>query len=156
MSKVLIETAQEETPCDNRTCEYVVPAGFDVFPARFSDEKFCSQKCRNREMRSQVQDRRRANPEKNRSDNNKRLARKYGVTEEAFGILWDSQMGRCAICQTTFDEDRPHVDHDHETGEVRGLLCSLCNPGLGFFRDDPVMLESAAAYLRRREGGDRE
>lgn len=75
------------------------------------------------------------------------------MSGEAFSLLWDQQMGRCAICSTPFDEDRPHVDHDHESGKVRGLLCSLCNPGLGFFKDDPELLEAAVRYLDRREGG---
>lgn len=153
MSKVLIDQAVTETACDNRTCSTVVPEGGEVFPARLQDLTFCSPRCRRREMRSQVQDRRRADPVKRRRDLDRRLSRKYGMTEEDFGILWDQQMGRCAICQISFDKDRPHVDHDHESGEVRGLLCSLCNPGIGFFRDDSELLDAAAAYLRREGGG---
>lgn len=52
--------------------------------------------------------------------------------------------GMCAICR-----ERPaeHVDHDHETGEVRGVLCFTCNVGLGNFRDRPDLLDKAVHYL---------
>lgn len=57
----------------------------------------------------------------------------------------------CAICGTVEwngRHKRPHVDHDHKTGRVRGILCSECNTGLGKFKDDPIILEAALAYLR--------
>lgn len=55
----------------------------------------------------------------------------------------------CAICHNEFEyQEQIKVDHDHETGAVRGLLCSLCNTGLGQFRDRLDLLEAAVAYLR--------
>ncbi len=59
------------------------------------------------------------------------------------------QDGRCAICDTTTPRGRGtwHADHDHKTGLVRGLLCNACNVGLGFLKDDPVLLRKAAEYL---------
>lgn len=60
------------------------------------------------------------------------------------------QDGRCAICRTTFPGGRWghfHVDHEHETGAVRGLLCTVCNIGLGYFDDSADRLAQAAAYL---------
>ena len=54
------------------------------------------------------------------------------------------QDGLCAICRTAA---AVHVDHDHETGAVRSLLCFNCNGGLGQFRDDPVVLRAAADYV---------
>jgi len=83
------------------------------------------------------------------------LRKKYGLSPAKFKALLDAQNGRCAICDALLDPAVPrgdgsvHVDHDHAVGRVRGLLCNRCNPGLGNFRDDPVLLEKAANYLRR-------
>lgn len=76
----------------------------------------------------------------------------YGLTPEQYAEMLEEQGGVCAICGT--DEwpgkgNRPHVDHDHSTGRVRGILCSHCNHGLGKFRDDPERLRAAAEYLER-------
>ena len=54
------------------------------------------------------------------------------------------QDGLCAICRSA---PAAHVDHDHETGAVRALLCFNCNGGLGQFKDDPLLLQLAAAYV---------
>ena len=54
------------------------------------------------------------------------------------------QDGLCAICRTA---PAAHVDHDHDTGAVRALLCFNCNGGLGQFRDDPFLLHVAAFYV---------
>lgn len=60
--------------------------------------------------------------------------------------LIETQKGRCAICSRTEDLV---LDHCHETRRVRGVLCSECNRGLGFFRDDPRRLVRAIRYLQR-------
>jgi Recombination endonuclease VII len=82
------------------------------------------------------------------------LRREYRLTDEEYGALHVEQDGRCAICREP--ETKLHhtgslcrlvVDHDHETGEVRGLLCSACNVGLGSFKDSPSRLSGAIAYL---------
>lgn len=54
---------------------------------------------------------------------------------------------RCAICRDTRGQRRLHVDHDHATGEFRGMLCHRCNQGLGQFRDNPALLLEAITYL---------
>lgn len=76
--------------------------------------------------------------------------KRYGLTREEQAALHEAQHGLCAICDTPMRKSC--VDHDHETGRVRGLLCNPCNRGLGQFGDDPERIERAAAYLRRKSG----
>lgn len=72
----------------------------------------------------------------------------YGLTQEMFLDLLVKQEYKCAICLDSISDDRmTHVDHDHSTGQVRGLLCFYCNTGLGKFRDNPASLQRAIEYL---------
>lgn len=71
---------------------------------------------------------------------------RYGLTREEWDARLIAQSGLCAICDEQMMD--PFVDHDHETGEVRGLLCSSCNFGLGHFRDSVEFLASAIRYLK--------
>ena len=74
--------------------------------------------------------------------------RRYGITDEEFAQRWEDQGGKCKICPTIFMlAGDAHVDHDHVTGDVRGLLCSSCNTGLGQFKDSAIILRRAAEYL---------
>lgn len=74
--------------------------------------------------------------------------RTYGIGFQEYGDLYLRQMGKCAICQEP--PLKPLVlDHDHETGEVRGLLCANCNSGLGMFKDNVGALAGAIQYLAR-------
>lgn len=77
------------------------------------------------------------------------LLRKYGLTEEDVFTLWREQGGYCGICPTRIFKDSLHIDHDHQTGVVRGLLCFNCNVALGHFRDDEARLRSALNYRSR-------
>lgn len=80
----------------------------------------------------------------------------YGLTPEQYHELLRSQNFCCAICQTPLKQiDRGwgkgrkhHIDHDHETGKVRGVLCSTCNVGIGHLGDSIEGLERALKYLR--------
>lgn len=74
------------------------------------------------------------------------LKRKYGLSLDQQQAMFERQKGQCCICK----EAQPlNVDHDHSTGEVRGLLCHRCNTGVGYFRDNPTFLQRAARYLKK-------
>ena len=80
------------------------------------------------------------------------LQSKYGIAPEQYDALLSVQDGRCACCGTneaggqwgTF-----HVDHCHDTGRIRGLLCNRCNTAIGLFGDTVEGVDMAAAYMRR-------
>ena len=77
------------------------------------------------------------------------LLHKYRLSSEQFDAMLIAQSGRCGICNNPFEGPKdPAVDHCHAAGIVRALLCSLCNRGLGHFKDSTDLLERAAAYLR--------
>lgn len=78
----------------------------------------------------------------------------HGITPEQFEAMLAEQENCCAICGMEGwlggrHPGSPHVDHDHRTGQIRGLLCAACNLGLGRFNDDPERLRAAAEYLLR-------
>lgn len=80
------------------------------------------------------------------------LRRKYGITMEQYTAMLAAQGGVCAICGGGDGSRRLAVDHCHATGKVRALLCASCNTSLGRLGEDPVVLERAAAYLRKHRG----
>jgi hypothetical protein len=78
--------------------------------------------------------------------------RTYGITIADYDRILSRQHGLCAICGEQRPEERTlHVDHDHATGTVRGLLCFRCNNALGDLRDDHELFRRAADYLDRDE-----
>lgn len=88
----------------------------------------------------------------------KRLWAKYGITFRHFNEIGRRQNWECAICQIKLDPHPPQkgarddaacVDHCHQTGKIRGLLCVRCNIGLGYFRDDPELLDAARWYAEQ-------
>jgi hypothetical protein len=76
------------------------------------------------------------------------LMHRYGIGADEFDELVKEQGGVCAICGR---ENPEHVDHSHDTGAVRGILCFNCNGGLGQFRDSIDALRAAATYLSARD-----
>lgn len=73
---------------------------------------------------------------------------KTGATKEQFDALF-TDGARCAICGATDEQATLHIDHDHATLHLRGLLCVHCNIGVGHFKESPALLEKAIAYLHR-------
>jgi Recombination endonuclease VII len=81
----------------------------------------------------------------------RRIKTYYGLTKDDYEAMYATQHAQCAICLRTLNEKGRHplhVDHDHGTGKIRGLLCAACNHGLGRFEDNPQRLLSAIAYLQ--------
>lgn len=90
---------------------------------------------------------RKPTPEKARL---KQIKYKYGVTEAQFLSMMLAQASACGICKTPFVETRGVcVDHCHETGKIRGLLCHPCNTAIGFLKDSPTICRLAAEHLER-------
>lgn len=75
------------------------------------------------------------------------LKRKYGITIEEKQEMYLVQDGLCKICCIKLNMQNCHIDHNHETGKVRALLCGTCNKMLGLARDDIFVLQSAIDYL---------
>ena len=75
--------------------------------------------------------------------------RRYNLTNKEYLNLFNQQEGKCAICNTPQIELKRKlvIDHDHETGKIRGLLCMKCNHGLGQFNDNPLIIKKALKYL---------
>lgn len=86
------------------------------------------------------------NPERSADHNLKKL---YGLPIGTYDKMFAAQEGRCAICKTddTGKHRRFHVDHCHETGKVRGLLCHGCNVSLGHYKHSIDILQAAITYL---------
>ena len=86
-----------------------------------------------------------------------RLKRLYGISIGHYEILYQLQDGKCAACKTpestvmrkSGKQKSLHIDHDHTTGQVRGLLCRNCNLALGHAKDDPAILASLVEYRRK-------
>lgn len=88
-----------------------------------------------------------------KSDWNAYLKRTYGITADEYDVMVGERRGRCEVCGQVpaGKRDRLHVDHDHSTGVVRGLLCSACNVSLGHVKEDPARLRALADYIERHQ-----
>jgi hypothetical protein len=81
------------------------------------------------------------------------LERTYGISLKEYEVLYGQQKGLCAICHRPEPTNNGRlflaVDHDHETGHIRGLLCSKCNVALGLFEDNVKSLAEATRYINK-------
>ena len=98
--------------------------------------------------KARVKARHQANPERTRNND---LKRNYGITLQEHQEMYDNQNGLCAICKNEGDGKwkKLCVDHDHETGKVRQLLCRRCNMVLGQVYDNISLLEEHIKYLKK-------
>lgn len=109
-------------------------------PRLAPNQKVCSKGCRNRRgLRLALEQKRQVS---------------LGIGHRRYLIIVAErkleQGGGCAICGRVESSDLPFgLDHDHETGQLRGWLCNPCNAALGFLQDDPALLDAAMAYLTR-------
>lgn len=88
----------------------------------------------------------RTKPEVKERVRRRRLELRYGITHDEYQALVIKQGERCAICT---QQKSLHVDHDHISGKVRGLLCGSCNRALGLFYDQVPLMEKAISYLKK-------
>jgi len=107
------------------------------------------------ERRRSVEPRKRGRDEqrKNRTRHRWEIAKKYGVTVHDVETALETQGYSCAICHTSEDalDHAMHIDHNHKTGNFRGMLCRSCNLAIGMMKDNPRALRDAADYLERSQ-----
>ncbi len=89
------------------------------------------------------------NPEQSRHQNLKRRVKKFGLTTEIFYKIHEAQKGLCEVCGCYPFRALLTMDHDHDTGEFRGLICEGCNSSMGHAKDDPKLLRELALYLEK-------
>lgn len=87
-----------------------------------------------------------------------RYRKQYGLTTAQVDAMRAAAKGHCPLCGKDMKGRTLNIDHDHKSGpafgtpiKVRGVLCESCNRGLGFFNDDPELMEKAAAYIRHHK-----
>ena len=104
-------------------------------------------------LRNARPDRIAANRERSRKwaqENRGRIAeRVYGMAPGQYAAMVEAQGGKCAVCLQPPSRGTLHVDHDHATGQVRGLLCQRCNVALGLLLDDPRRIAALMDYAER-------
>lgn len=74
--------------------------------------------------------------------------KRRGISPEQLVEKFESQNGKCAICQNEITLAESAIDHNHKTNEFRGVLCKICNRALGLFKDSPKILLNAYTYLK--------
>lgn len=125
-------------------------------PVRFyKTAKFCDECSKVRQARSKAEKRsakRKSDPTNHsKRDFESDLWKNYRLTLNDYNVMYEKQKGCCDCCGRHESEFKRklHVDHCHATGQVRALLCTRCNPGIGYFEDSVEKLEMAIAYLKK-------
>ena len=115
----------------------------------FVPRSWCN-KCRHipQSEKARLSHRERSRRNAKRPSNKRRQCVKFGITLLHYEEMLQAQGGVCAICGKQQEGRSLSVDHCHETGRIRGLLCTRCNLGIGNLQDDPGVLRKAIEYLR--------
>jgi len=81
------------------------------------------------------------------------LRTKFGITKVEYDLLLSKQHNKCAICGMYWDKNQKQfsVDHNHQTGKIRGILCMACNLGIGQFKENLELLKLACKYLENSD-----
>lgn len=107
------------------------------FSPKYAQTRICSDECRANRLKANLK--------------RHNLLRRYGITEEEWQEMFERQGKACAICRSTNAQRSDRfgwvVDHCHETGKIRAILCNKCNLGLGAFDDNEKLLFDAACYV---------
>ena len=134
--------ANKDRLADQKRAWFKSPAGVEYLKKRFCSPEYKKQKKEYAASSSGKENRHRAF-----------LKRRYGITDIKYAEMLAGQKGICAICKGVNRSGRRlHVDHDHGTKVVRGLLCGLCNTMLGHARDSSAILSKAARYIKAHAG----
>ena len=83
------------------------------------------------------------------SRRDRNLKYRYGINSDIYDSIYDEQQGICPVCGLPLEREEGHIDHDHNTGEVRGILHPKCNMGIGKLDDDPNKIQRALDYLNK-------
>lgn len=85
-------------------------------------------------------------------ERNWRMMKRYGITFADKERMYAQQKGKCLICNDGGDLKKIHIDHNHQNGKVRGLLCYQCNSAIAFLKEDISILQKAIDYLKLYDG----
>lgn len=143
MGKKICTKCHESQPLEN----FDLHGGFK--DQRNSRCKRCRGEYASSRWRSFSKERKKKESTARRKSERKRFLAKINMTPEMFEEKVKNVCGKCEICGLYLGESLC-ADHDHESGEFRGLLCKNCNMGIGMMKDSPTILQAAIEYLRMR------
>lgn len=149
MRTVVCETKQCTKCLSVKTLEHFTKRG--DYPDRYRSQcKECTRSSNNNRYHTKY-----AGPSHRKRGYKHVLKNKYGLTPQEFSSLLESQESECLICSSKLEDMFKHtegkravVDHCHDTGKVRGILCGTCNTGIGNLQDSTKLLEKAIEYLK--------
>ncbi len=145
---LLLTLSSKKCPCCGEIKPTTEFSRYNDHGKKWGFYSYCRECCKKKARKYRLE-----NPEKAM----KKHLKRYGITPEDKERMLKNQGYKCAICGEEIflfgssPKLTAHVDHDHKTGKVRGLLCQGCNTGLGGFRDNPKYLLGAVSYLKKNK-----